>query len=220
MAETQFDVVVVGAGPGGYVAAIRAAQRKLKVAIVESTHMGGICLNWGCIPTKALLRAGEVKHLIEEQAETYGLSVSGKVTYDWKKVIQRSRDVSQKLSQGIEFLMKKNKIQVFKGRGVLTGKAGSLHKIAVTDKGKTLADIQTKNVILATGARARTLPGLEPDGEAIWSYKEAMVSEGCPQSLLVIGSGAIGIEFASFYNAMGANVTVVEVLGPCGSSRR
>lgn len=211
MAETQFDVIVIGAGPGGYVAAIRAAQHKLKVGIVETAHMGGICLNWGCIPTKALLKVGEAKRLIEE-ADSYGLSVSGAVSYDWKKVIQRSRDVSKKLSQGIEFLMKKNNIQVFKGWGALNGKAGSFHKVVVSENEKISATLQAKNVVLATGARARSLPGLEPDGQHIWTYKEAMVAESCPKSLLVIGSGAIGIEFASFYNAMGAKVMVVEIL--------
>lgn len=211
MAETQFDVVVIGAGPGGYVAAIRAAQHKLKVAIVESTHMGGICLNWGCIPTKALLKASEVKNMIDH-ADAYGLSVSVPVTMDWKKVIQRSRDVSKKLSQGVEFLMKKNKIEVVKGRGTLAGKEGAFHKVTVAEGPNPLTTLQAKNVILATGARARSLPGLEANGKSIWSYKEAMMAESCPKSLLVIGSGAIGIEFAGFYQAMGASVTVVEAL--------
>lgn len=211
MAETQFDVVVIGAGPGGYVAAIRATQLKQKTAIVEAEHMGGICLNWGCIPTKALLRAVEVKHLIDNSKE-FGINVQGDVSHDWKQVIKRSRDVSAKLTKGIEHLMRKNKVETFKGWGKLDGKEGALHKISVTDKEGKSSTIKAKNVIIATGARPRSLPGLEPDGDAIWTSREAMISTACPPSLLVIGSGAIGIEFACFYNTMGAKVTVVEVL--------
>ncbi|MFN4014475.1 MAG: dihydrolipoyl dehydrogenase [Reyranella sp.] len=206
MAETSFDLIVVGGGPGGYVAAIRAAQLGLKTAVVEREHMGGICLNWGCIPTKALLRTSEVYGLIKH-AEAYGLSVKD-VSFDPKKIVERSRKVASQLSNGVSMLMKKNKITVFDGTARLAG-AG---KLAVAMKDKSNATLSYKNVILATGARARQLPGLETDGKLVWSYKEAMVPPEFPKSLLVIGSGAIGIEFASFYRTMGAEVTVCEVL--------
>jgi dihydrolipoamide dehydrogenase len=206
MAETSFDLIVVGGGPGGYVAAIRAAQLGLKTAVVEREHMGGICLNWGCIPTKALLRTSEVYGLIKH-AEAYGLSVKD-VSFDPKKIVERSRKVASQLSNGVSMLMKKNKIAVFDGTAKLAG-AG---KLAVAMKDKSSATLSYKNVILATGARARQLPGLETDGKLVWSYKEAMVPPEFPKSLLVIGSGAIGIEFASFYRTMGAEVTVCEVL--------
>jgi dihydrolipoamide dehydrogenase len=206
MAETGFDLIVVGGGPGGYVAAIRAAQLGLKTAVVERENMGGICLNWGCIPTKALLRTSEVYGLIKH-AEAYGLSVKD-VSYDHKKIVERSRKVAGQLSNGVKGLMKKNKITVFDGTAKLAG-AG---KLAVAMNDKTNVTLAYKNVILATGARARQLPGLESDGKLVWSYREAMVPEEMPKSLLVIGSGAIGIEFASFYRTMGAEVTVCEVL--------
>jgi dihydrolipoamide dehydrogenase len=206
MAETSFDLIVVGGGPGGYVAAIRAAQLGLKTAVVEREHMGGICLNWGCIPTKALLRTSEVYGLIKH-ADAYGLSVKD-VSFDPKKIVERSRKVASQLSNGVSMLMKKNKITVFDGTAKLAG-AG---KLAVAMKDKSNATLSYKNVILATGARARQLPGLETDGKLVWSYKEAMVPPEFPKSLLVIGSGAIGIEFASFYRTMGAEVTVCEVL--------
>jgi len=206
MAESSFDLIVVGGGPGGYVAAIRAAQLGMKTAVVEREHLGGICLNWGCIPTKALLRTAEVYHLIGE-AEEFGLKVKG-VEFDFKKVIERSRKVAARLSAGVAHLLKKNKVTVVDGHGRLAG-AG---KIRVEKNGKAVAELTAKHIILATGARARTLPGLEPDGELIWTYKEAMVPKAMPKSLLVIGSGAIGIEFASFYRTLGADVTVVEVL--------
>ncbi len=206
MAETSFDLIVVGGGPGGYVAAIRAAQLGLKTAVVEREHMGGICLNWGCIPTKALLRTSEVYGLIKH-ADAYGLSVKD-VSFDPKKIVERSRKVASQLSNGVSMLMKKNKITVFDGTAKLAG-AG---KLAVAMKDKSSATLSYKNVILATGARARQLPGLETDGKLVWSYKEAMVPPELPKSLLVIGSGAIGIEFASFYRTMGAEVTVCEVL--------
>jgi dihydrolipoamide dehydrogenase len=206
MAEQAFDVVVVGGGPGGYVAAIRAAQLGLKTAVVEREHMGGICLNWGCIPTKALLRTSEVYGLIKH-ADAFGLSVKD-VSFDPKKIVERSRKVASQLSNGVSMLMKKNKITVFDGTAKLAG-AG---KLAVALKDKTNQTLTYKNVILATGARARQLPGLETDGKLVWSYKEAMVPPEFPKSLLVIGSGAIGIEFASFYRTMGAEVTVCEVL--------
>ncbi len=204
MPETSFDIVVIGGGPGGYVAAIRAAQLGLKTAVVEREHLGGICLNWGCIPTKALLRASEIHHLLHRLGE-YGFSAK-EISFDAKKLVARSRAVARQLSNGVGFLMRKNKIAVFDGEGKLAGPG----KVAVS--GKTTAELAAKHVILASGARARTLPGLEADGKLVWTYKEAMVPEAIPKSLLVVGSGAIGIEFASFYRDMGAEVTVVEVL--------
>src|SRR3990167_7714541 len=210
MAETNFDIVVVGGGPGGYVAAIRAAQLGLKTAVVEREHMGGICLNWGCIPTKALLRTSEVYGLIKH-ADSFGLSVKD-VSFDPKKIVERSRKVASQLSNGVKGLMKKNKITVFDGTAKLAGSEGALRKLAVVMNDKSSVALTAKNVILATGARARQLPGLESDGKLVWSYKEAMVPPEFPKSLLVIGSGAIGIEFASFYRTMGAEVTVCEVL--------
>ena len=210
MAETSFDLIVVGGGPGGYVAAIRAAQLGLKTAVVEREHMGGICLNWGCIPTKALLRTSEVYGLIKH-AEAYGLSVKD-VSFDPKKIVERSRKVASQLSNGVSMLMKKNKITVFDGEAKLAGTDGTKRKLSVALKDKSSATLTAKDVILATGARARQLPGLEADGKLVWSYKEAMVPPEFPKSLLVIGSGAIGIEFASFYRTMGAEVTVAEVM--------
>jgi dihydrolipoamide dehydrogenase len=206
MAETSFDMIVVGGGPGGYVAAIRAAQLGMKTAVVEREHMGGICLNWGCIPTKALLRTSEVYGLIKH-ADAFGLTVKD-VSFDPKKIVERSRKVASQLSNGVKGLMKKNKITVFDGTAKLAG-AG---KLAVAMNDKSSLTLTYKNVILATGARARNLPGLEADGKLVWSYKEAMVPAEFPKSLLVIGSGAIGIEFASFYRTMGAEVTVCEVV--------
>ncbi|MBT5239787.1 MAG: dihydrolipoyl dehydrogenase [Rhodospirillaceae bacterium] len=206
MAETNFDLVVVGGGPGGYVTAIRGAQLGLKTAVVEREHLGGICLNWGCIPTKALLRTAEVYHLMQH-AEDFGLSVKD-VSYDVKKIVERSRKVASRLSGGVGMLMKKNKIAVFDGQGALAGKG----QVKVTKDKKEVATLKAKHIVLATGARARTLPGLEPDGKLIWTYREAMVPESMPKSMLVIGSGAIGIEFASFYRTLGVEVTVVEVM--------
>ena len=202
----KFDVIVVGGGPGGYVAAIRAAQLKLKVALVEAKHLGGICLNWGCIPTKALLRSAEVKHLIDH-ADQFGITV-GDVKVDLAKVVGRSRAVSKQLSSGIGHLMKKNKVTVYDGFGKLMGNGN----LSVSLNGKPVAQLQAPHIILATGARPRQIPGLEVDGKQIWSYFEAMVPEALPKSLLIMGSGAIGIEFASFYNALGVDVTVVEML--------
>ena len=206
MTDTAFDLIVVGGGPGGYVAAIRAAQLGLKTAVVEREHLGGICLNWGCIPTKALLRSAEVGHLLRH-ADAYGFSAKD-VSFDLKKVVKRSRDVAGQLSRGVGHLLKKNKVTVFDGHARLAGTG----KLKVEKDGKPIADLTAKNVILATGARARSLPGLEPDGKLVWTYKEAMIPEVMPKSLLVVGSGAIGIEFASFYRDLGADVTVVEVL--------
>jgi len=206
MADNTFDILIVGAGPGGYVTAIRAAQLGLKTAIIEEKHLGGICLNWGCIPTKALLRTSEIYHYMQN-AKDYGLSVDN-AGFDITAVVKRSRQVSGRLNQGVGHLLKKNKVTVIDGRGRLNGPG----KVDVTKDGKAVGSYTAKHVIVATGARPRALPGIEPDGKLIWSYFEALVPEIMPKSLLVIGSGAIGIEFASFYLTMGAEVTVVEVL--------
>jgi dihydrolipoamide dehydrogenase len=211
MADTSFDVIVIGSGPGGYVTAIRAAQLGMKTAIVEREQLGGICLNWGCIPTKALLRTAEVAHLVEHAAD-FGLKVKGTVEPDLAAIVKRSRAVADQLSRGVGFLMKKNKVTVFDGEGKLAGTSDSLRKVSVTKGGKPVADLAAKHIILATGARARALPGLEPDGKLVWTYKEAMIPPSMPKSILVVGSGAIGIEFASFYRDLGVEVTVVEVL--------
>ena len=205
MAGQSFDVVVIGAGPGGYVAAIRASQLGQKVAIIERENLGGICLNWGCIPTKALLRSAEVFHLMH-RAKEFGLSVQG-VSYDLEAVVARSRGVAKQLSGGIGHLMKKNKITVFMGAATLP-KAGIVS--VKTDKG--VEELTAKAIILATGARARELPGLEADGDLVWTYRHALQPKRMPKMLLVIGSGAIGIEFASFFNTLGADVTVCEVM--------
>ncbi len=206
MAETSFDVIIIGGGPGGYVTAIRAAQLGLKTCVVEKQHLGGICLNWGCIPTKALLRSAEIFHYMNH-AEDYGLSAKG-IGFDAAKIVARSRAVSKQLNNGVAHLLKKNKVTVVDGEAKLNGPG----RVDVSKDGKALPSLTGKHVIVATGARPRTLPGLEPDGKQVWTYFEAMVPKSIPKSLLVIGSGAIGIEFASFYNAMGADVTVVEVL--------
>jgi len=205
MAAKNFDMIVIGAGPGGYVAAIRGAQLGLSVAIVEREHMGGICLNWGCIPTKALLRSSEVFHLME-RAKDFGLKAEN-IGYDLDAVVKRSRAVSKQLNQGIGHLMKKNKVTTFMGEATIPAKG----KVSVkTDKGTE--ELTAKNIVLATGARARELPGLEADGDLVWTYKHALTPPRMPKKLLVIGSGAIGIEFASFYNTLGADTTVVEVM--------
>ncbi|MCZ6604291.1 MAG: dihydrolipoyl dehydrogenase [Alphaproteobacteria bacterium] len=206
MADTSFDVIIVGGGPGGYVAAIRAAQLGLKSAVVEREHLGGICLNWGCIPTKALLRSAEMLHQIEN-AKAFGLTVEG-VSFDIAQVVKRSRQISRRLTHGVGHLLKKNKVEVFDGDGVLTGKG----KVGVSKDAKPVAELSAKHIILATGARARDVPGLDVDGKQVWTYKEAMVPETMPKSVLVVGSGAIGIEFASFYSDLGAEVTVVEMV--------
>jgi dihydrolipoamide dehydrogenase len=206
MAETSFDLIVVGGGPGGYVAAIRAAQLGLRTAVVEHENLGGICLNWGCIPTKALLRCSEINHLLHHLPE-FGFKADN-IGFDLDKVVQRSRAVARQLASGVGYLLKKNKVSVFDGHGKLAGKA----TLAVEKDGKPVASLRAPHIVLATGARARQLPGVETDGKLIWSYREAMVPTALPKSLLVIGSGAIGIEFASFYANMGSQVTVVEVL--------
>lgn len=210
--DNSFDLVVVGAGPGGYVAAIRAAQLGLKTAIVERENLGGICLNWGCIPTKALLRSADVFRTFKH-ASAYGLKVAaGAVEPDLAAIVKRSRGVASQLSAGVKHLLKKNKVTVIDGEGKLAGTAGSLRKLAVTSKDGKVTDVLAKNVVLATGARARTFPGMEPDGKVVITYRGALVPESLPKKLLVVGSGAIGIEFASFYHALGAEVTVVEVM--------
>src|SRR5579864_1774226 len=206
-----FDLVVVGAGPGGYVTAIRGAQLGMKTAIVEREALGGVCLNWGCIPTKALLKSGEVFDTLGH-LDAYGLSAQAP-RYDFAKVIARSRAVAKQLSGGVAFLMKKHKIEVVEGTARLE-KGSPAPKVVVALKAGGEREMQARSVILATGARARTFPdvGLAPDGERIWTYREAMVPAAAPKSLLVVGSGAIGIEFASFYKALGSDVTVIEAL--------
>jgi len=206
VADTKFDLIVIGGGPGGYVAAIRAAQLGMKTAVVEREHLGGICLNWGCIPTKALLRSSEIHHLLYN-LDAYGFSAK-EISFDIGKIVQRSRKVASQLAGGVKGLLKKNKVTVFDGAARLLGKG----KIAVAKDGRDVSTLEAPHIVIATGARARVLPGLEPDGELVWTYKEAMVPKSMPKSLLVVGSGAIGIEFASFYRMMGAEVTVVEVL--------
>src|SRR5919197_1141124 len=210
MADTSFDVIIIGSGPGGYVTAIRAAQLGFKTAIIEKSYLGGICLNWGCIPTKALLRSAEIYHYMQH-AKDYGLSAE-KVAYDPKAVVQRSRGVSKRLNDGVGFLMKKNKVQIIGGEASIDapGKI-TVKKSSVEAPKGALGEgaYQAKHIILATGARPRVLPGLEPDKKLIWTYFEAMVPEKMPKSLLVVGSGAIGIEFASFFHTMGSDVSVV-----------
>ena len=190
MPDTSFDIIILGGGPGGYVAAIRAAQLGMKTAVVEREHLGGICLNWGCIPTKALLRSSEINHLLHN-LDPFGFAVK-EVTFDAKKIVERSRAIAKQHSNGVGYLMKKHKIAVIDGEGTLLGKG----KLGVSKDGKAVGEFAAKHIIIATGARARTLPGLEPDGKLVWTYKEAMIPEAFPKSLLVIGSGAIGIEFA------------------------
>ena len=205
MASDIFDLVVLGAGPGGYVAAIRASQLGLNVAIVEREHLGGICLNWGCIPTKAMLRSAEVYHLAA-RAKEFGLSAQ-KVSFDLSKIVARSRKISGQLNQGVGYLLKKNKVTVFSGKAKLL--ESSTISIKIDGEFKKITG---KNIILATGARARELPGMEADGKLVWTYKHALTPSKMPKNLLVMGSGAIGVEFASFYNTLGANTTIVEVL--------
>ena len=205
MASNLFDLIVLGAGPGGYVAAIRASQLGLNVAVVEREHLGGICLNWGCIPTKAMLRSAEVYHLAE-RAKEFGLSAE-KISFDLNKIVERSRKISSQLNQGVGHLLKKNKVTVFSGEAKLLDRSN----VSINSDGK-YEKITAKNIVLATGARARELPGMEADGDLVWTYKHALTPSRMPKKLLVIGSGAIGVEFASFYNTFGANTTIVEVL--------
>ncbi|HYZ44701.1 MAG TPA: dihydrolipoyl dehydrogenase, partial [Xanthobacteraceae bacterium] len=213
MAETSFDLIIIGSGPGGYVTAIRAAQLGFSTAIVERDYLGGICLNWGCIPTKALLRSAEIYHYLQHPND-YGLAAE-KVTYDPTAVVKRSRAVSKRLNDGVGFLMRKNKVTVIWGEATIDAPGKVTVKPVTTQapKGALAAgSYQAKHIIIATGARPRVLPGLEPDKKLIWTYFEAMAPERMPKSLLVVGSGAIGIEFASFYRTFGAEVTVVEIL--------
>lgn len=212
MADQKFDLAVIGAGPGGYVAAIRASQLGMKVAIIEREHMGGVCLNWGCIPTKALLRTAEV-YTNMKHADAFGLKAEN-IGFDLDAVVQRSRKISKQLAGGVGYLMKKHKITVIDGEAKFAGANGSGPTLQVTGKDGKAQTVHAKNTIIATGARARTIPqaGLEPDGKFIWTAREAMVPDTFPKRLLVIGSGAIGIEFASFYNALGAETTVVEMV--------
>ena len=205
MASNLFDLIVLGAGPGGYVAAIRASQLGLNVAVVEREHLGGICLNWGCIPTKAMLRSAEVYHLAA-RAKEFGLSAE-KISFDLNKIVERSRKISGQLNQGVGHLLKKNKVTVFSGEAKLLDRSN----VSINSDGK-YEKITAKNIVLATGARARELPGMEADGDLVWTYKHALTPSRMPKKLLVIGSGAIGVEFASFYNTFGANTTIVEVL--------
>ena len=209
MADTSYDVIVLGSGPGGYVAAIRCAQLGLKTAIVERELLGGICLNWGCIPTKALLRSAEIMHFAKH-AKDYGLKIAGEIEADLDAVVKRSRGVAKQLNQGVTHLMKKNKITVHMGEGTLTGPTSLTVKGEKGEKGEE--KLTAKHVIVATGARARDLPFAKADGKRVWTYRHAMTPTEMPTKLLVIGSGAIGIEFASFYNDMGVDVTVVEML--------
>jgi len=206
MAERQFDVTVIGAGPGGYVAAIRAAQLGLKVGLVEREKLGGVCLNWGCIPSKALLKSAELYSTLKK-AEEYGISVKD-ARFDFTKIIQRSRDIADRQSKGVEYLMKKNKVEIVYGTARMTGR----NSIEVAKNGKLVDTIKTKNTILATGGRPRSIPGVAIDGKLVISSSEAMVLPQQPKSMVIIGGGAIGIEFAYFYNALGTKVTVVEMM--------
>jgi len=206
MAESRYDVIIIGGGPGGYVTAIRGAQLGLKVCVIEKIHLGGICLNWGCIPTKSLLRSAEVYYNMKN-ANDFGLTTEG-VGFDIKKIIGRSRIISEQLSRGVAYLLKKNNITVIDGEAKLSGPG----KVVINKNDKKLPSLNAMHIIIATGARPRTLPGLEPDGKLVWTYFNALDPDIMPKKLLVIGSGAIGIEFASFYNTLGAEVTVVEIL--------
>src|SRR6201982_363257 len=213
MADTSFDIIIIGSGPGGYVTAIRAAQLGFKTAIVEKAYLGGICLNWGCIPTKALLRSAEIYHYMQH-AKDYGLSAE-KVTYDPKAVVQRSRGVSKRLNDGVGFLMKKNKVTIIWGDASIDapGKVTVKKSSVEAPKGALGAGpYQAKHIILATGARPRVLPGLEPDKKLVWTYCEPMGPARMPKALRGVGPGAMGVEFGSFYRTLGAEVTVVEVL--------
>jgi len=206
MADQDFDIAIVGGGPGGYVAAIRAAQLGMKAAVIEREHLGGICLNWGCIPTKALLRSSEINHLLHHLDE-YGFAADN-IRFDLPKIVKRSRGIAKQLASGVSHLLKKNKVAVIDGAARFAG----AHRLSISKNGAEVAHVRAPHIILATGARARQLPGLESDGKLIWSYREAMVPDVLPKRLLVIGSGAIGIEFASFFRNMGSEVTIVELV--------
>ena len=207
--EKKYDVVVIGGGPGGYVAAIRASQLGLKAVLVEKEHLGGICLNWGCIPTKALLRTGEIKHYIDK-SEDYGFSIDN-YKINFEQIIKRSRNVSEKLTSGVQHLLKKNNVEVIFGTGkLLSSKAGN-KIVEVSTSDKNIINLQSSYVILATGAKSKDLPFVSSDGNNIWDYKSAMLPKKMPKSIVIVGSGAIGIEFASFYNDLGCEVTIVEV---------
>ena len=206
MANTRFDIIVIGGGPGGYVAAIRSSQLGMKTALVEREHLGGVCLNWGCIPTKALLRTSEIYHALNN-ANELGIRVEN-ISFDLKKIVSRSRDVAKKLNHGIEHLLKKNNVHVIPGEGGIIEPG----VVCVKDQNGESNNFNCKNIILATGARPRSLPGIETDAKRIWNYRDAMVPNSMPNSLLVVGSGAIGMEFASFYSDLGANVTIIEVM--------
>ena len=211
MSNDKFDLIIIGGGPGGYVAAIRAAQLGMSVSLVEDKHLGGICLNWGCIPTKALLKASEMKHMLDNISD-FGFSVSN-IQMDITKITQRSRDVANQLSSGIKHLLRKNKVTVFDGFGYLDKKSAEFKTVIVRLKNNTKTlELKAKNVVIATGARSRNLPFVSSDGINIWDYKTAMTPPKLPSSIVIIGSGAIGMEFASFYNDLGVNVTVVEAL--------
>ncbi len=201
----KFDIIIVGGGPGGYVSAIRAAQLGFKTALIEGKHLGGICLNWGCIPTKALLRSADVLHLMQH-GDAYGLKAE-KISFDLQAIVKRSRNVSAQLNKGVAFLLKKNKVTVYDGFAKFT----AAKQLSVSKDEKKIADVTADHIILATGARARVLPEYAPDGKLVWTYHEAMIPETLPKKLLVIGSGAIGVEFASFYNALGVDVTILEI---------
>ena len=208
MAEEQsFDIIVIGGGPGGYVAAIRAAQLGMRVAVVEREHLGGVCLNWGCIPTKALLRAAELRHSLDEMKE-FGITVGGEISIDLAQVVKRSRKVAGRLSAGVQHLLKKNRVTLFEAEAKIGGLANGLRAVSLS----TGDSITARHVIIATGARARSLPGIVADGKSILTYREAMVPKTMPKSLLIIGSGAIGAEFASFYHDMGVEVTLIEAM--------
>ena len=208
MAEKQsFDIIVIGGGPGGYVAAIRAAQLGMRVAVVEREHLGGVCLNWGCIPTKALLRAAELRHSLDEMKE-FGITVGGEISIDLAQVVKRSRKVAGRLSAGVQHLLKKNRVTLFEAEAKIGGLANGLRAVSLS----TGDSITAQHVIIATGARARSLPGIVADGKSILTYREAMVPKTMPKSLLIIGSGAIGAEFASFYHDMGVEVTLIEAM--------
>ena len=202
----DFDLIVIGSGPGGYVAAIRASQLGKKVGIVERSELGGICLNWGCIPTKALLRTAEVHNLIKN-ASSFGLPVE-KFSVDFAKVINRSREIANRLSKGVAFLMKKNKVEIIVGTAEVTDK----NSVEVTDEDGKKKGVSATNILIATGARARNIPGMEIDGKQVLSYREAMVVEKLPKSIVVIGGGAIGVEFAYFFRSLGSDVTIIEML--------